>query len=485
MSQNVLNYINGNWVGSSSGVVLHSINPANIHERVGTFPDSSEADVDRAVAAAKDAFLQWKALSPISRGQFLHRAADLLEQRVEEIALTATKEMGKTLAETRGEVLRGVAILRYYSQEGSRKEGDVIPSADRRNLLYTQRVPLGVVGVISPWNFPIAIPLWKMAPALIYGNTVVFKPAAETSITAAKIVEVFADAQLPAGVLNLVHGSGTTAGAAIVRHHGVQAITFTGSNQVGKQVAAEAAARGAKFQLEMGGKNPVIVLEDADLELAAELTVSGAMKHTGQKCTATSRCFVHRSVYEPFKQKVLAKVQAIKVGSGLEEGVYMGPLASQKQFEKVISYIEQGKREGAALLYGGKALEEGPYQHGFFVQPTVFENVKNEMVIAQEEIFGPVLCLIKVDSFEEAVEQANATRFGLAASLFTRDLAKALAFVEKIDVGMVKVNGETAGVEPQAAFGGMKDSSSLSREQGQAAVEFFTTLKTVTITPTP
>ncbi|MBS4209367.1 alpha-ketoglutaric semialdehyde dehydrogenase GucD [Bacillus sp. FJAT-50079] len=479
-----LNYIDGAWISAESKETLSSINPANTNEVIGHFPSSSEQDVDFAVKAAKQALKGWRKQSSIDRGNYLHKTADLLEDRIEDIAITATKEMGKTLAECKGEVARGVAILRYYAQEGYRKTGDIIPSADSRNLLYTTRVPIGVVGVISPWNFPIAIPIWKIAPALVFGNTVVFKPASETSITAAKIVEAFHEAGIPKGVLNLVQGRGSIIGDAIVNHRAVNGITFTGSNQVGKKVAGIAAGRGAKFQLEMGGKNPTIVLEDADLNLAAELTVSAAMKHTGQKCTATSRCFVQSSVYDLFKQKIIDKVKNIKVGSGLDPDTYMGPLASSSQLDTVAGYIEKGKEEGATLLIGGNVLKENEYEDGFYVEPTVFENVKNEMVIAQEEIFGPVLCLIKIDTFEEAIDQANDTQFGLAASLFTRDLAKSLAFIDEIEAGMIKVNGESAGVELQAPFGGMKGSSSYSREQGQAAIEFFTSTKTITITPT-
>ncbi|WP_044747432.1 alpha-ketoglutaric semialdehyde dehydrogenase GucD [Bacillus alveayuensis] len=483
MSEQFLNYINGEWIQAKSGEVIESINPANWDEVVGVIQHSNQEDVDLAVQAAKSAFKNWSKMSAVNRGLFLEKAAALLEQRADEIAEIATKEMGKVLAEMKGEVLRGVAILRYYAQEGMRTNGEVLPSASDEKFLFTKRVPLGVVGVITPWNFPVAIPIWKMAPALVYGNTVVFKPAAETGVTAAKIVEIFAEAGLPQGVLNLVNGDGAVAGNALVEHEDVHAITFTGSNAVGRQIAAKAALKGKKYQLELGGKNPAIVLEDADLELAANLTVAGAMKQTGQRCTATSRVYVHEQVYDTFKELLLEKVRSLKIGNGLDPNAQMGPVASKKQFDTVIGYIEKGKEEGASLLVGGGVPKEQGLEKGYFIEPTIFENVAHDMTIAREEIFGPVLCLIKVKNYEEAIEKANDTVYGLSASLFTNNLGRTFQFVDDIEAGLIQINGETGGAEPQAPFGGMKESSSNSREQGQAAKEFFTTIKTVTVLP--
>ncbi|WP_449540341.1 alpha-ketoglutaric semialdehyde dehydrogenase GucD [Ferdinandcohnia sp. Marseille-Q9671] len=483
MNQVYDNFINGSWSQSSNGETLESKNPAAFAENVGLYPSSTEADLDSAVQSAKNAFPAWKNLSALERGNYLHKTADILEKKLEDIAKTATLEMGKTLAETKGEVTRAVQILRYYAQEGYRKIGDNIPSGGSQNLLFTTRVPVGVVGIISPWNFPIAIPIWKLAPALVYGNTVVLKPASETAITAIKIMEAFAEAEFPNGVVNIVTGKGSVVGERLLNHPDVHAISFTGSNEIGKKVAMSCIERGAKYQLEMGGKNPAIILDDADLELAAELTVSGAMKHTGQKCTATSRAYIQEAVYDEFKAKVLEKVSAIKIGSGLLESTYMGPLASKSQRDTVLDYIEEGKKSGATLLTGGKVPEDIEFRKGYFVEPTVFENVDNKSAIAQEEIFGPVLCLFKVTSLEEALQLANDNRFGLSASLFTRDIGKAFTYINEIDAGLIKVNGESAGVELQAPFGGMKQSSSHSREQGEAAKEFFTSIKTVTITP--
>lgn len=474
-----LNLINGEWVPASTNQVEASVNPANKHDIVGYIQKSSKEDLDQAVAAAKQAHPGWRKLAAPARGEFLFKAANVMEQRIDEIAQTMTREMGKTFGEAKGETARAIAILRFYAGEGMRTVGDVIPSTDSEALMYTTRVPLGVVGVITPWNFPVAIPVWKMAPALVYGNTVVLKPASETAVTAAKVVECMVEAGLPAGVVNMVTGSGSVIGQGIIDHPDINGITFTGSNQVGKLVGQGAVARGAKYQLEMGGKNPVIILADADLDLAVDATISGGLRSTGQKCTATSRVFVESDVYDAFKEKLLAKVKELKVGSGLDEATWMGPCVSEGQLQTVLSYIEKGIAEGAVLLYGGGKPDDEQLQDGFFVQPTVFDNVTNTMTIAREEIFGPVLVLIKVDSLEEALRQANDTVFGLSASIFTRDIGSMLSFINEIEAGLVRINAESAGVELQAPFGGMKQSSSHSREQGRAAMEFFTSIKTV------
>jgi alpha-ketoglutaric semialdehyde dehydrogenase len=478
-----LNYINGEWEAASTGTVDASINPANKHEIVGYIQKSGQEDLDHAVAAAKQAAKQWKKLSGPARGEYLYKMANALEAHLDEIAETMTREMGKTFPEAKGETARGVAILRYYAGEGSRKVGDVIPSSDKDALMFTTRAPLGVVGVITPWNFPVAIPVWKMAPAIVYGNTVVFKPAQETAVTAAKIVECFHEAGLPAGVINLVTGPGSIIGQGIIDHPEINGITFTGSDTVGKRVGQGALARGAKYQLEMGGKNPVIVAEDADLDLAVEATISGGLRSTGQKCTATSRVIVQSAIYDSFKEKLVAKVQELKVGNGMQAETWMGPCASESQLNTVLSYIEKGLTEGASLVFGGKKCEEDGLENGFYVQPTIFEDVAPHMAIAQEEIFGPVLALIKAETLEEALNIANNVEFGLSASIFTRNIGNMLSFINDMDAGLVRINAESAGVELHAPFGGMKRSSSHSREQGQAAIEFFTTIKTVFVKP--
>ncbi|CAK4845623.1 unnamed protein product [Aphanomyces euteiches] len=389
------------------------------------------------------------------------------------------QEMGKTFAECKGETARGVALLRYYAGEGMRKTGDVIPSTDAEAMMFTTRVPLGVVGILTPWNFPVAIPMWKMAPALVYGNTVVIKPAIETSITAAKLLACFDEAGLPPGVINMVTGDGEVIGGGIAHHPDIQGITFTGSNRVGKQIGQIALSRGAKYQLEMGGKNPLIVAEDANLDLAVDAAISGGLKSTGQKCTATSRVLVQAAVYEAFRAKLLDKVKQLKLGNGNEAATWMGPCASEKQRDTVLSYINKGIAEGASLLYGGSVPTDEALQNGYYVQPTVFEEVTANMTIAKEEIFGPVLALISFETLEEALAVANDVEYGLSASIFTQNIANILTFISDMDAGLVRINAETAGVELQAPFGGMKQSSSHSREQGQAAIEFYTAIKTV------
>jgi len=479
VEQTYNNYINGEWVKAASGETEPSINPANRKEVVGYVPTSGVEDLNRAVAAAKEAAKKWRRLSGAERGNYLFQAANVLERRADEVAEAMTREMGKTLPEAKGETMRGVAILRYYAGEGMRKTGDVIPSTDSEALMFTTRVPLGVVGVIAPWNFPVAIPIWKMAPALIYGNTVVLKPAQETAVTAAKVMECFEEAGIPAGVLNLICGRGSVIGSALAEHPDVGGITFTGSNEVGKRVGAAALARGAKYQLEMGGKNPIIIAADADLDLAVEATISGGLKSTGQKCTATSKVIIERNVYDAFKEKLLSQIQEIRLGDGMSAGSWMGPCASEGQLNTVLSYIQKGQDEGAVLLAGGKRPDGPGLKEGFYVQPTVFEGVESHMSIAREEIFGPVLALIAVDSLEEAIEAANDSDYGLSASIYTQNVGAMLSFIRDMDAGLVRINAETAGVELQAPFGGMKMSSSHSREQGQAAIEFFTAIKTV------
>lgn len=479
-STTFLNYINGKWQAGSSDETLESINPAN-REIVGYVQSSTKEDLNEVVQAAKQAQKAWKQLSGPERGNLLFKAAEILEKNLDEVAETMTREMGKTLPEAKGETARGVAILRYYAGEGMRKMGDLIPASDGGALQFSKRVPLGVVGAITPWNFPVAIPIWKVAPALIYGNTVVLKPATEAAVTATKVVECFHQAGFPKGVINLITGKGSVIGQGLAEHPDVAAVTFTGSNSVGKQIGQIAAARGSKFQLEMGGKNPIIIANDADIEQAVAAVLSGGLKSTGQKCTCSSRVIVQNGVYSQFKEKLLAEVEKIKVGNGLDPDTWMGPCASEDQYNTVKYYIQKGIEEGAEILIGGDSPESEELKEGFYVNPTVFDNVTSKMTIAQEEIFGPVLALMRVETIEEAIEVANDVEFGLSASIFTKDIGKMLTFIDDIDAGLVRVNYETAGVELQAPFGGMKASSSHSREQGEAAKEFFTTTKTVFI----
>ncbi|MCP3763815.1 aldehyde dehydrogenase family protein [Domibacillus sp. A3M-37] len=474
------NFINNEWIDASSDKTITSISPAD-REPVGYVQSSTEDDLNKAVEAAHNVKKEWRRLGQSARGQILFKAANILEENLNEIAETMTREMGKTLPEAKGETARGIAILRYYAGEGMRKEGDVIPSSDKDALMLTKRTPLGVVGVITPWNFPVAIPIWKMAPALVYGNTIVWKPATEGAVTAAKVMECLAKAGFPAGVVNFITGSGSVIGQGLIDHPLLNAITFTGSENVGQGVAKSASARGIKYQLEMGGKNPVIVTKDANIDQAVEAVISGGFRSSGQKCTASSRVVVESAVYEEFKQKLVEEAGKITVGNGLEEGIWMGPCASESQFNTVTEYIEKGKQEGAKLAHGGEVLTGGVYDKGFFVTPAIFEDVTADMAIAQEEIFGPVIALIKAADLEEAIDVANNTKYGLSASIFTSNINSILEFIDEIEVGLVRINAESAGVELQAPFGGMKASSSGSREQGEAAKEFFTAIKTVFI----
>lgn len=476
-----LNYIDGAWRGPESDEWTTAVNPADTAQRLGRVARSTPGDVARAVEAAHRALPSWRDLPGVRRGELLAKAARLVEERADEIARTMTREMGKTFAEARAETLRGAAILNYYAGEGTRADGEHIPPSDGKSLLYTRRIPLGVVGLITPWNFPVAIPLWKLAPALVYGNTVVLKPASNASLTASALIATIAKAGFPPGVINLVHGSGGTVGDALLSHPLLQGISFTGSNAIGKDIAVKAAARGLKYQLEMGGKNSVIVMEDADLEQAADLVVSGAMKSAGQKCTATSKVIVMKPVAERFTELLLARLRAIRLGDGMDPDVYSGPSATPEQQRSVLAHIRKGLEEGARLLHGGKAPEDPALAKGCFVEPTLFADVTPEMSLAKEEIFGPVLAVMTAQSLEEAIAVANGTEYGLSAAIFTKRLDAVMTFLRGIEAGMIKVNAETAGVEYQAPFGGLKRSGSHSREQGRAAIEFYTHTQTVSI----
>jgi acyl-CoA reductase-like NAD-dependent aldehyde dehydrogenase len=471
--------IDGQWIDSSSGKWQPNVNPANTDDVIGEFASAGAEDVNAAVDAAQRAFAGWRGMPMVKRGDILYKAANLLEARLEDVAQAMTREEGKTIVEARGETARGVAILRYFGGEASQPDGEMYPSAMPNRLLYTRREPVGVIGLITPWNFPIAIPLWKIAPALVYGNTVVFKPAEITPLTAWHITDVLNQAGLPKGVLNYVAGSGRIAGNAMVDHPGVKAISFTGSNGVGRAIQRKLNERGGKAQLEMGGKNPVVVLDDANLELAVEMVTRGAMKSTGQKCTATSRVFVQKGIYKTFSDALVERVKSLKVGDGMNPDTYLGPAVSHDQQQTVLEYLQIGQQEGAKVGAGGAALAEAAYEKGYYVQPTVFLEADVNSRVMQEEIFGPVVALAPVDSFESAVEAANNVQFGLSAAIISQDIGKIMRFVDSIQAGLVHVNDETAGAEPHVPFGGFKDSSSYSREQGKAAREFYTQIKTV------
>ena len=474
-----LNYVNGQWVAASTGRVSHSSNPADLDDVIGDFQASSAADVENAVGLASEAGRSWGSMSALGRGGYLLAAADYLNDHAERYAQAITRECGKAILEARGEVGRAIALLQYFGVEGSNPVGDVVPSVDPNILLYTRRVPIGVVSLITPWNFPLAIPIWKMAPALVYGNTILLKPASATPHLGVLIAEMWDAVGLPPGVFNLVTGSGGAVGDALVSSDGVAAVSFTGSTSIGMGIAATAASKGVKFQLEMGGKNPVIVMPDADLEQAAQVTVDGAMKYSGQKCTATSRAIVIGNVIEGFTDLVVEKTAALTVGPGAAEESVVVPVIDEASRQNIVKSVERGVSDGGNVLTGGGVPSGGTYDSGTYVQPTVLSKVSPNDFVACEEIFGPVLGIIPAADIEDAIGIANDVQYGLSAGIFTRNLNAAMQFADRIEAGIVKVNGETAGVEPQVPFGGMKASSSGSREQGKAAIEFFTETKTI------
>ncbi|MDP4095386.1 aldehyde dehydrogenase family protein [Paenibacillus sp. P96] len=471
------NWIGGEWL-YPSGEEMVAHDPSALQEEVGVVRFSTKDDVTQAGEAARLAQRGWGALTPAARGDCLFRAAGLLEASLAEVAELASREMGKPITEMRGEVMRGVHLLRYYAAEGVRAIGNVIPSNESGVLQYTKRVPLGVTAVITPWNFPVAIPLWKIAPALLCGNTVIWKPAEHASLTAVRIAELFESAQLPTGVLNLVIGQGHVIGDALLAHKELDAVSFTGSTATGMGIAQQCARRNLKYQTEMGGKNAAVVLKDADVAQAVAMIVSGAFRSAGQKCTATSRVIVERSVYEMFTEALCQAVNNIQVAPALDPGTYLGPVASAGQYEKVASYVAMARRDADILAEGGAAPGT---DHGYYVRPLVVTGLDSSHPLIREEIFGPVIGVLPADDFEDAIRLCNATVYGLSASLFTRDLRLAHRFLDEAEAGMVRVNQETAGVEYQAAFGGLKWSSSHTREQGQAALEFYSALKTCAI----
>jgi alpha-ketoglutaric semialdehyde dehydrogenase len=473
------NLIGGEWVGSSDHASFETRSPAAPGEVLAVFPSATSVDAAQAAAAAAEAFPAWRATPAPSRGAILFKAAELLTERLDEVARTLTREEGKTIAEATGEVVRARDILRYFGGEGWRLGGDVLPPNAPNGMLFSRREPLGVVAAITPWNFPIAIPAWKIAPALVYGNTVVFKPASDTPLTALRLVECLVDAGLPAGVLNFVTGSGSVVGAAFSGDPVVQGLTFTGSHDTGTRIYARAAEHFARVQLEMGGKNPTIVLDDADLELAVRLAVLGGFGLTGQSCTATSRVIVEEGIADRFATALAEAANALNIGDGLQEGVQMGPAVSADQLATDLDYVRIGSEEGAELLAGGGRAADA----GHFLRPTVFDGVDVHSRLAQEEIFGPVVGIIRARDLDDAIFKANAVGYGLAASVATNDLRRALTFVDRIEAGVVKVNEPTTGLALQAPFGGFKQSSANTfKEQGPAAIDFYTRTKTVYIT---
>ncbi|MBX3744056.1 MAG: aldehyde dehydrogenase family protein [Verrucomicrobiae bacterium] len=478
--QTYKNLIGGEWVGAGDGRTFETLDPSDIRQTVATYPSSGRIDVRQAFDAAAKAFPEWAALTPVARGRILSQASQGLASRKAALAERLTREEGKTLAEATGEVQRAIDIFRYYGALGYVLGGQTLPHDLPANLLYTRRDPLGVVALITPWNFPVAIPAWKAAPALLCGNTVVLKPASAAPALALELALALVEAGLPAGVLNVVTGQGRDFGEEVVAHPAVAAVSFTGSRQVGTGLHTALAPRMIRNQMEMGGKNPTLVLADADLDLAARLVATAGFGLTGQACTATSRVIVERPVLEAFTEKLVARARAVVVGSGLRDGVTMGPAVSQAQRDTDLDYVRIATDQGARVRFGGRRLDQGEHAHGWFLEPTVLDEVRPDTRLACEEVFGPVVGILAADDFDHAIALANGVEFGLSASVVTRDFAKALRYVDRIQAGVVKVNQISTGLALQAPFGGVKGSSTDSfREQGLAALDFYTRTRTV------
>jgi aldehyde dehydrogenase (NAD+) len=479
MPRKYQNYIDGIWSDSESGRTFENRNPANWDEVIGTFPLSDKSDVDRAVAAARRAFESWRLVPAPKRGDILKKVGDLLTQRKEEIARVMTREMGKVLLETRGDVQEGIDTAYYAASEGRRLFGHTVPSELPNKFNMAIRIPVGVGAIITPWNFPMAIPTWKIFPALVCGNTVVFKPASDTPATATLLVEILTEAGVPKGVVNLVHGGGTEVGMALVEHPEVDLVSFTGSTSVGKKISEIASRTLKRVSLELGGKNAQIVMDDANLDLALEGVLWGAFGTTGQRCTATSRLIIHEKVYDRFLSLVVDKAKKLRVGDGLKEDVDVGPCVNEKQFTTVEEYVRIGVQEGAVVAAGGKRAAGDGLANGWFYEPTVLADVTPSMRVAREEIFGPVLSVIRVKSLEEAIEVANNTQYGLSSSIYTQDINNAYRAIRDIRAGITYINAPTIGAEAHMPFGGVKETGNGHREGGWTVYEFYTEWKTV------
>jgi aldehyde dehydrogenase (NAD+) len=472
------NLIGGQWLPAASGKTILNLNPADHSDVIGEFPSSHADDVALAAAAAKKAFATWRLVPAPKRAELLFRAGTLLQQSKEQYARDMTREMGKVLAETRGDVQEAIDEAFYVAGEGRRLFGVTTPSELQDKFAMSIRMPVGVVGLITPWNFPMAIPSWKLFPALVAGNTCIIKPATDTPLSTYNLVQALIDAGLPPGVVNIVCGTGSTAGAALVEHPDVRAISFTGSSAVGSLVAQRAAATFKQVSLEMGGKNAQIVLDDANLDLALDGALWGAFGTTGQRCTATSRILLQKGIAAEFTEKFAARAKKLKIGNGLDELVEVGPQVNANQIETSARYVELAVQEGAQLLCGGHAIAGGLYAHGTFFEPTVLAGVKPHMRIAHEEVFGPVVALMEFSTFEEAVEIANSIDYGLSTALYTRDVNRAFAAIRDLEAGITYINAPTIGAEVHLPFGGVKHTGNGHRE-GLGALDFFTTWKAV------
>ncbi|MEO0074895.1 MAG: aldehyde dehydrogenase family protein [candidate division WOR-3 bacterium] len=473
------NFINGKYLPSSSGKTYKNLNPANTDDVVGIFPLSESEDVNKAVRAAKNAYEKWRKVPAPQRGEIIRKATEILIKRKEELARIMTREMGKVLKETRGDVQEAIDTGLYAAGEGRRLFSYTVPSELRNKMAFVIRRPMGVWGVISPWNFPMAIPSWKIFPALLCGNTVVFKPATDTPASAGEFVDALVEAGIPDGVVNIIYGSGSKVGEALLHHPDICGITFTGSSQIGKRIAEVCGKTLKRCSLELGGKNAQIVMDDADLDLALDGVLWGAFGTTGQRCTATSRLILHEKVYDKFLAMLKKRTEQLKVGDGLDEKNEVGPCVSEAQRQTVHSYVEIGLKEGAKLLCGGEPLTKGKYAKGFFYKPTIFVDVMPEMRIAKEEIFGPVLSVLKVKNLTEAIKVLNNTQYGLSSSIYTKDVNNAFKAIEDIEAGITYINAPTIGAECHLPFGGVKETGNGHREGGWTVFEIFSELKTV------
>ena len=473
------NFIDGEWVEASTGQTFEDRNPADHREVVGIFQKSAKPDVDAAVDAARRAFAKWRLVPAPRRAEIVFAAAAILLERKEDCAQDMTREMGKVLKETRGDVQEAIDTAYYMAGEGRRLFGPTTPSELPNKFAMAVRTPIGVCGMIAPWNFPMAIPSWKILPAIVCGNTCVIKPAQDTPLSTFNLVRALADAGVPKGVINIVTGFGADAGMPLLQHPEVRAISFTGSSEVGRTIGTTAAQTFKHCSLELGGKNPMIVLDDANLDLAIEGGLWGAFGTTGQRCTATSRIIVQKGVYGEFLSRFIDRAKALKVGNGLDETVDMGPAVNERQLLSDLNYVEVGKSEGAKLKCGGNRLDKGGLQHGWFMEPTVFADVDPKMRIAQEEIFGPVVSVIPCEDLEDAVEIANNIEYGLSSALYTKDVNKAFSAMRDLHAGITYINAPTIGAEVHLPFGGTKATGNGHREGGIGAIDFYTEWKSV------
>ncbi len=475
------NFINGEWVESKSNKIFENKNPADTRQVLGIFQKSEEEDVKLAIDAAKEAYKKWRLVPAPKRAEIIFKVAEILVKKKEDFARQMTAEMGKILKETRGDVQEAVDMSYYMAGEGRRQFGQTTPSELPNKFMMSVRQPLGVCAMITPWNFPMAIPSWKLMPALICGNTVIFKPATDTPLSAVNLVRVCDEAGVPEGVLNLVTGSGSGVGEPLMRSKDVKVVSFTGSTSVGRKVSEACAPDFRHVHLEMGGKNAIIVADDGNLDLAVEGALWGGFGTTGQRCTATSRVIVHKKVVKDFTQKFVNRAKALKIGNGLDPDVEMGPSINQSQLDTVTEYVKIGIEQGAELLCGGRRLESGPYKFGFFHEPTIFGNVDPKMRIAQEEIFGPVVSVIPCDGLEQAIEICNDTIYGLSASIYTGSVKKAFTAMRDTYTGIFYVNAPTIGAEVHLPFGGTNQTGNGHREAGTAALDVFSEWKAIYI----